>query len=180
MAKIKKNLTFHVARHTFATIVLAHDIPMEQVSRMLGHANTRTTAIYAKILDSTVQRCAEKISDELLDMTPSALSDNDAKINEQIYGKNKPAGDEKEKNSDKDSEEMKNVSIASAESWHSNPKRKRRRRHKRSAVLVEKCVNCCDTNDYKDAETPRAEDAAKIDYPGTSFGFNFKGDYTMW
>ena len=180
MAKIKKNVTFHVARHTFATIALAHDIPMENVSRMLGHSNTRTTAVYAKILDFTVQRDAEEISDELLDMTPSALSEDDAKINEQIYGKYKPASDDKDALLNKDAEETKYVTVASAESAHPEPKRKRRRRHKRSVVLEENRVNNCDTKDVKEVDTPRAEDVARIDYPGTSFGFNFTGYYTMW
>lgn len=43
----KKSLTFHVARHTFATMALAHDIPIENVARMLGHHDIRTTQIYA-------------------------------------------------------------------------------------------------------------------------------------
>lgn len=147
---------------------------------MLGHSNTRTTAVYAKILDFTVQRYAEEISDELLDMTPSALSDDDAKINEQIYGKYKPASDDKDANLNKDAEETKYVTVASAESAHPEPKRKRRRRHKRSVALEENRVNNCDTKDVKEVETPRAEDAARIDYTGTSFGFNFTGYYTMW
>lgn len=44
---IKKNLTFHVARHSFATLALAHDVPIENVARMLGHEDIRTTQIYA-------------------------------------------------------------------------------------------------------------------------------------
>jgi len=50
--KIKKKLTFHLARHTFATTVtLANGVPIESVSRMLGHRSLRTTQIYAKVLD---------------------------------------------------------------------------------------------------------------------------------
>lgn len=49
-AGIKKNLTTHTARHTFATTVaLEHDVPMETVSRLLGHRSIRTTQIYAKV-----------------------------------------------------------------------------------------------------------------------------------
>lgn len=48
---IKKNLTTHTARHTFATTVtLANGVPLETVSAMLGHKSIRTTQIYAKIV----------------------------------------------------------------------------------------------------------------------------------
>lgn len=56
--KLNKNLTFHIARHSFATLALAHDVPIENVVRMLGHQNIRTTQIYAKVLKSTIERHA--------------------------------------------------------------------------------------------------------------------------
>jgi len=54
---ITKNLTFHLARHTFATTVtLTNGVPIESVSKMLGHKSLRTTQHYAKILDRKVSQ----------------------------------------------------------------------------------------------------------------------------
>lgn len=54
--KLNKPMTSHVARHSFATLCLSYDIPLENVSRMLGHTSTKTTRIYAKILKTTIER----------------------------------------------------------------------------------------------------------------------------
>ena len=54
---IAKRLTTHAARHTAATVVfLANDVSMENVSKILGHSNIRTTQHYARILDSSIMR----------------------------------------------------------------------------------------------------------------------------
>jgi site-specific recombinase XerD len=53
---IKKELTFHIARHTFATTVtLSNGVPIESVSKMLGHKRIATTQHYAKIVDKKVE-----------------------------------------------------------------------------------------------------------------------------
>ncbi|MEM9363895.1 MAG: site-specific integrase [Bacteroidota bacterium] len=60
ICKIQKNLTFHLARHTFATTVtLANGVPIESVSKMLGHQSLKTTQIYAKVIDKKLMEDME-------------------------------------------------------------------------------------------------------------------------
>tara|TARA_B110000285_G_C14950652_1_gene526608 strand:- start:291 stop:629 length:339 start_codon:yes stop_codon:yes gene_type:complete len=55
LCNIKKNLTFHIARHTFAaTITLSIDVPIETVSKLLGHTKIAITQIYAKVAERKV------------------------------------------------------------------------------------------------------------------------------
>jgi len=54
VAGVRKNITSHVARHTFATYLLNKDVPIETVSRALGHTDISTTKIYAKMLGKKV------------------------------------------------------------------------------------------------------------------------------
>ena len=63
MVGIKKNLTFHMSRHTFATTVtLSNGVPIETVSKLLGHTKIATTQIYARVLE-------DKISKEMTDLS---------------------------------------------------------------------------------------------------------------
>jgi integrase len=63
---ITKNLTFHLARHTFATtITLSKGVPIETVSKMLGHTNIKTTQIYARITNEKVSSDMQKLSERL-------------------------------------------------------------------------------------------------------------------
>jgi site-specific recombinase XerD len=55
LAKVKKLLTFHIARHTFATtITLNNGVPIEGVAKMMGHTSIKTTQIYAKVMDHKI------------------------------------------------------------------------------------------------------------------------------
>ncbi|MCC4226782.1 site-specific integrase [Zunongwangia profunda] len=63
---IKKNLTTHLARHTFATTVtLSKGVPIESVGKMLGHRSLKTTQIYAKVLDEKLANDMEILQQQL-------------------------------------------------------------------------------------------------------------------
>lgn len=63
---IDKNLTTHMARHTFATTVtLGNDVPIETVSKMLGHTKITTTQIYARIQEKKIGRDMDLLKTKL-------------------------------------------------------------------------------------------------------------------
>jgi integrase len=63
---IEKNLTTHLARHTFATTTtLSKGVPIETVSKMLGHAKIQTTQIYARITDNKISNDMSKLAVKL-------------------------------------------------------------------------------------------------------------------
>ncbi len=62
---IEKNLTCHLARHTFATMSLSKNVSIESVSKMLGHTNIKTTQIYARITNKKVENDMEMLAQQL-------------------------------------------------------------------------------------------------------------------
>lgn len=67
LCSIKKNLTFHLARHTFATTVtLVNGVPIETVSKMLGHKNLKTTQIYARVINEKIKTDMLVLSNKLI------------------------------------------------------------------------------------------------------------------
>lgn len=66
ICNINKNLTFHIARHSYATSVLiANGVPIETVSKILGHTNIRATQIYARVTDVKVSNDMELLVQKL-------------------------------------------------------------------------------------------------------------------
>ena len=71
---ISKNITFHLARHTFATtMTLAKGVPIETVSKMLGHTNIQTTQIYARITSDKISRDMQVLAGKLDEIEKIAL-----------------------------------------------------------------------------------------------------------
>lgn len=62
-AGIEKHVTFHIARHTFATLLLKKDTNLYVVSKLLGHKKITTTQIYAKIVDKSKQKAVDSLDD---------------------------------------------------------------------------------------------------------------------
>ena len=67
LCEIEKHLTSHIARHTFATTVtLCNGVPMETVSKLLGHISIKTTQIYAKVIEQKVSDDMNKLRKKLV------------------------------------------------------------------------------------------------------------------
>ena len=63
---INDDFTFHSARHTFATTVtLENGVPIESVSKMLGHTNVKTTQLYARITDTKISNDMDVLQENL-------------------------------------------------------------------------------------------------------------------
>lgn len=75
LCNINKNITFHLARHTFATTTtLSKGVPIETVSKMLGHTNIQTTQIYARITNEKISKDMQMLSGKLNEIESAALN----------------------------------------------------------------------------------------------------------
>ena len=73
MARIKKHITYHTARHTCATLLIHQGVPITTVQKLLGHTSVKTTEIYSEVLSSTILRDlkAVKTRKKRLDFQPN-------------------------------------------------------------------------------------------------------------
>ncbi|MGI6718417.1 MAG: site-specific integrase [Bacteroidales bacterium] len=71
ICQINKNLTYHVAHHTFATMSISKGVPIETVSKMLGHSKIQTTQIYARITNKKLEADMLALSSKLDKFTDS-------------------------------------------------------------------------------------------------------------
>lgn len=188
MAQISKNITFHVARHTFATMVLSYDVPLEKVSRMLGHTNVRTTAIYAKVTNSTIEKHSRELAEKIKPMALVLPSTEDEpktpqtsiivedgfedsrNLREATYFKDGQCISE-----DTPMEELEKTSVQPQEEHKS--KRRRRRHHR---VLDSSKDLQYGTPIVEGNNSSAANDANTSFSSGSSFGFNITGYYTTW
>ena len=60
-AGIKKNMHYHIARHTFATLSLTSGSDLYTVSKLIGHKNLSTTQIYAEVIDSVKRQAVNNL-----------------------------------------------------------------------------------------------------------------------
>jgi integrase/recombinase XerD len=63
LAKIEKNLSFHISRHTWATRALRKGISIDKVSKLMGHSAIKETQIYAKIVNSELDKAMDVFND---------------------------------------------------------------------------------------------------------------------
>jgi len=64
MAGIKENLSYHDSRHTFGTLMLSSGIPIESISKMMGHTSIRTTQIYARVTDDKISEDMDRLMEK--------------------------------------------------------------------------------------------------------------------
>lgn len=76
MARIKKHITYHTARHTCATLLIHQGVPITTVQKLLGHTSVKTTEIYSEVLSSTIMRDlrAVKTRKKRLDFQPNFVA----------------------------------------------------------------------------------------------------------
>ena len=72
---VRKKITFHSARHTFATVVmLSNGVPIETVSKVLGHTKLSTTQIYARVMEDKLSKDMGKLDEMMQEKRVATLN----------------------------------------------------------------------------------------------------------
>ena len=61
LAGIKENLSYHASRHSFGTLALSAGVPIESISKMMGHTNIKTTQGYARVTDDKISEDMDRL-----------------------------------------------------------------------------------------------------------------------
>ncbi|WP_308990798.1 tyrosine-type recombinase/integrase [Mariniflexile litorale] len=74
---IRNNLTFHIARHAFATtVLLSNGVPIETVSKLLGHTKLSTTQIYARVVETKISEDINNLQERIKKREVTKISAN--------------------------------------------------------------------------------------------------------
>ena len=73
LAGVKGNLSYHQSRHTFGTLLLSAGIPIESISKMMGHTNISTTQVYAKVTDDKISEDMDRLIERRKTMNNNAI-----------------------------------------------------------------------------------------------------------
>lgn len=73
LAGVKGNLSYHQSRHTFGTLLLSVGIPIESISKMMGHSNISTIQVYAKVTDDKISEDMDKLIERRKTMNNNAI-----------------------------------------------------------------------------------------------------------
>ena len=74
VAGVKENLSYHASRHSFGTLTLSAGVPIESISKMMGHTNIRTTQGYAKVTDDKISEDMDKLMERRKKMSAGEKS----------------------------------------------------------------------------------------------------------
>lgn len=73
LSGIKGNLSYHQSRHSFGTLLLSAGIPIESISKMMGHSNISTTQVYAKVTDDKISQDMDRLMERRKTMQNTAI-----------------------------------------------------------------------------------------------------------
>lgn len=83
LAGVKENLSYHASRHSFGTLALSAGVPIESISKMMGHTNIKTTQGYARVTDDKISEDMDKLM-EKRKTQPNSEKTNNIKLQYQL------------------------------------------------------------------------------------------------